>query len=335
MADKKISDLTSGSTLGGTEELPIVQSASTVKTTINAIKTFLEGVFVKKGTLTTNTIPKATSSDTIGNSSITDDGTIVTFNNDIKLNGASKRIYTPNEIGYFKATNTNIGFEFIGTTNTAGISSNETQNSFYHDAQNSFDAPLHDFNNSVRLSSLTASTVPYIDASNNIVSSSVTPTQLGYLDATSSIQTQLNAKLSSTKERLLFIGGFAAINPADGLTYYSGEVGASVATTTQSSYKFQFNENCTITRAVIMLRQVTNASNESVSFYLRASGSTDNTITTTLDMNSIGASTNKVFVYSGLNISVTAGTDYENKMLCPTWATNPTSVVAVIKYYGY
>lgn len=325
MADKKISDLTSGSTLGGTEELPIVQSASTVKTTINAIKTFLEGVFVKKGTLTTNTIPKATSSDTIGNSSITDSGTLVTVNSGLYVNTGNAEVSAQGTSAYISADQ----------QNNTNIESNLNNNDFLHNVKNSFRAPLHEFDNSVKLSSLTASTVPYIDASKNIVSSSVTPTQLGYLDATSSIQTQLNAKLSSTKERLLFIGGFAAINPADGLTYYSGEVGASVATTTQSSYKFQFNENCTITRAVIMLRQVTNASNESVSFYLRASGSTDNTITTTLDMNSIGASTNKVFVYSGLNISVTAGTDYENKMLCPTWATNPTTVVAVIKYYGY
>ena len=46
MADLKISDLTSSGAIGGTEELPIVQSGSTVKTTINAIKTFLQNAFI-------------------------------------------------------------------------------------------------------------------------------------------------------------------------------------------------------------------------------------------------------------------------------------------------
>jgi hypothetical protein len=46
MADKKISELTSSGAIGGTEELPIVQSGSTVKTTINAIKTFLQNAFI-------------------------------------------------------------------------------------------------------------------------------------------------------------------------------------------------------------------------------------------------------------------------------------------------
>jgi len=46
MEDKKISELTSSGAIGGTEELPIVQSGSTVKTTINAIKTFLQNAFI-------------------------------------------------------------------------------------------------------------------------------------------------------------------------------------------------------------------------------------------------------------------------------------------------
>jgi hypothetical protein len=45
MADSKISGLPSASPLGGTEELPIVQSASTVKTTIDTIKTYFTTFF--------------------------------------------------------------------------------------------------------------------------------------------------------------------------------------------------------------------------------------------------------------------------------------------------
>lgn len=185
------------------------------------------------------------------------------------------------------------------------------------------------------LSGQTASTVPYLDASKNLVSSAVTPTQLGYLDATSSIQTQLNAKLSSTKERLLTICGFAITNPADATSYYFSEYTDAVPQTSQGIYKFQFNENLTVTRVLITVKHNTNPTNESVSFYLRASSTTDQTITTSMDMSTVGPFNTKVFVYSGLSLSVTSGTDYEIKMLTPTWATNPTSTTIRVKIYGY
>jgi hypothetical protein len=54
MADVKISALPSASTLSGTEELPVVQSATTTKTTINAIvaKAPVQSVAGKTGTVT-------------------------------------------------------------------------------------------------------------------------------------------------------------------------------------------------------------------------------------------------------------------------------------------
>lgn len=74
MPDKKISDLTSGSAIGGTEELPIVQGSTTVKTTINAIKTYFNTIFAAIssptfiGTVTTPAINVSglTASQTVG-----------------------------------------------------------------------------------------------------------------------------------------------------------------------------------------------------------------------------------------------------------------------------
>jgi hypothetical protein len=71
MADKKISELTSSGAIGGTEELPIVQSGSTVKTTINAIKTFFEaaGTYLTSAnitqTITSGVTDKAPSEDAV------------------------------------------------------------------------------------------------------------------------------------------------------------------------------------------------------------------------------------------------------------------------------
>lgn len=44
MADTKISALTAGSALAGTETFPVVQSSATVKSTISAIATYLQGL---------------------------------------------------------------------------------------------------------------------------------------------------------------------------------------------------------------------------------------------------------------------------------------------------
>ncbi len=59
-------------------------------------------------------------------------------------------------------------------------------------------------------SGATASTVPYFDASKQLTSSAVTPTQLSYVDATSSIQTQLNAKLTTVLNSALILVGNAS-----------------------------------------------------------------------------------------------------------------------------
>lgn len=52
MPDKKISALTAGSALGGTEKIPMVQSSSTVYTTPAAIKTYLDAYYESIDTVT-------------------------------------------------------------------------------------------------------------------------------------------------------------------------------------------------------------------------------------------------------------------------------------------
>jgi hypothetical protein len=219
MADKKISQLTSSGAIGGTEELPIVQGGSTVKTTINAIKTFFEAA-----------------------------GTYLTSAN-------------------------------ITQTITSGVTDK---------------APSED---------------KMFDA--------------------------LALKRSITDEMLLNQTSFVATNLADGQTYFFGNLN-QVANTVANRGKFQFANNYTIKKAIITIFQgASSVSNESVSFYLRENNTTDKTITTSLDMSLAPQNVTKVYVISGLNLSVSSGTDYENKLVCPSWAINPNSVFCVIQYYGY
>lgn len=111
MADKKISDLTSGTTLGGTEELPIVQSSTTVKTTINAIKTFFDTIYTTTSAvasqITTALLPYA-----LKESQLNSGGTITigTFggsgtNNDIRVS-ASNWFIQSTGLNYSTSTNT-------------------------------------------------------------------------------------------------------------------------------------------------------------------------------------------------------------------------------------
>lgn len=62
------------------------------------LKTYFDTLFVKKGTLTTNFIPKATATDTIGNSSIYDDGTTVKINNKTEITDNDFTLYNTSYI---------------------------------------------------------------------------------------------------------------------------------------------------------------------------------------------------------------------------------------------
>ena len=202
------------------------------------------------------------------------------------------------------------------------------------------DSSITDDGVNVKVSVLTPSQIVGTDASKNLQSLDVATypslTELSYAKGvTSAIQTQLDGKLSSTKERLLDIVGFSSLSPADATTYYFGEMHYAAPPTGQSSYRFQLNENVTIARAIILVRLTTVPSNESISFYIRESATTDYTITTSLNANTITSNVSKSFIYSGLNIAITAGNNYEMKMVTPTWATNPTNFSVLIKLYGY
>jgi hypothetical protein len=110
MSDKKISQLNNGSSITGSEEVPVVQSGSTVKTTINAIKTFFDSIYtttsavatqittalsgyVNTSGLTTNYIPKASDSDTLSNSQIFDNGTNVAIGTATPIDDGKLSVY--------------------------------------------------------------------------------------------------------------------------------------------------------------------------------------------------------------------------------------------------
>jgi len=180
MPDKKISDLTSSGAIVGTEELPIVQSGSTVKTTLNAIATFFG--FVKKGTITNNTILKGSGTDTATDSNITDDGTTVTVNSNTNINSNNTlNTYTLNNNGHQLNAQDGLGkgiqnnflitpfalinsfYSFDGS-DSSELRQDGKSNTLSATVSNIFDSPINNF------PTLTASQIVETDASKNLVS---------------------------------------------------------------------------------------------------------------------------------------------------------------------
>ena len=144
----------------------------------------------------------------------------------------------------------------------------------------------------------------------------------------------LALKANTTDTHLLFQGAFLATSLSDSVIYYFSNMNGLAATGTQSFSKFGFDKNKKITNVVLSCSQNVNYSNESVSLYLRKNATTDSTITTSLDLSTVGLNTSKVFYYT-VNIDVTTGDDYEFKIVTPAFATNGTNSRWHIELYGY
>lgn len=386
-----------------------VQAGTNNTKTITPLKLYnwfvalVQSVFVKKGTLTTNYIPKATASDTIGDSQIFDDGTNVGIGNTtpsekLEVTGKIKaqNIILENSTGsndflFLKSNTVGVGqlksinftdqnnsigklslvyngaetdFLFSSLFNSSynsnnimrlngsgnvlissqnllltGLGSSKLRITTFDNSSNYFGLkiddnylnPLFNVRNDglINIGGLTPSQIVETDASKNLVSAAKGTAY------NKNFGTTTGTVLEGNTERFLGQCQFSSSNPADNTTYFCGENLTALQTVAGRS-KFQFPNNYTITKVVITLFQgAAGVTNESVAWYIRESNTTDKTITTSMDMSLIGQNKSKPYVYSGLNLSVSSGLDYETKIVTPTWSINPTSIIGVIKFYGY
>ena len=131
------------------------------------LKTYFDTLFVKKGTLTTNYIPKATANDTIGNSQITDDGTTVTVGSSALDapsyygDGSNAEVYVGSGVST-KKIKASVG-NAASITGTKAIINADDKIELRHD--------LIDLNAAaINAPQLTASQIVGTDASKNLVS---------------------------------------------------------------------------------------------------------------------------------------------------------------------
>ncbi len=113
-------------------------------------------------------------------------------------------------------------------------------------------------------------------------------------------------------------------NPADNATYYMGQLPALAPTTTAAIRRVLIPKTGTL-KAAYLLAYVngTLGSATNTSFYVRVNNGTDYTVSTTTTLNATPVN----ITNSSMSVSVTAGDYIEIKVVCPTWATNPTNVV--------
>lgn len=172
----------------------------------------------------------------------------------------------------------------------------------------------------------------YLTSAN--ITQTITNGDTTHTPSSDAVYDALAGKLDATSPILLFEGSFSSINLADSTTYFFGTLPSLPPQTTGSLCRFGFDKNRTITKVILTCSQGTNYSNESVSVYIRKDNTTDSTITTSLDLSSVGVNSAKIFSFS-TNISVLSASYYEIKIVTPAFATNGIYSRWFIQLYGY
>lgn len=114
------------------------------------------------------------------------------------------------------------------------------------------------------------------------------------------------------------------VSPADATTYYFGGLQASAPSTSADARRVYFPVNCTIKAVTISSYHNTTSTSETLSYYIRVNNTTDYTISTTAVITT--GSDYNAFSNTGLTVPINSGDYIEIKVVCPTWATNPTNV---------
>lgn len=130
------------------------------------------------------------------------------------------------------------------------------------------------------------------------------------------LQAQITAIASYSD---LWIGA-AGANLADAQTLYFGQVPVAPQATTTQRRSVYFTRGGEIVACSVGIHSTVAGSNESWSLYIRINDTTDVLIASVSNTNNL-----KTFTNSSLTIDVNAGDFFEMKLVCPTWATNPTS----------
>jgi len=135
-----------------------------------------------------------------------------------------------------------------------------------------------------------------------------------------SSDTSLSTAISTNSQKYIYKGQVYNLNVADGKTYYFGSQ-SSAGSSNSDSNKIFFMTAGTITKIKIYwYAGSTVGTDEQINMYLTVDD-VDTLIGTIGDTNRA-----KNFERTDLNIPVVYGSYFNGKIVCPTWATNPSAV---------
>jgi hypothetical protein len=120
--------------------------------------------------------------------------------------------------------------------------------------------------------------------------------------------------------------GTSYVDPVDATTYYGGHPNTRSWTTTANISNVIPGFSGTLRGVRLTLYHATLCTNESLAVSIRMNNTTDYAIKTAPLTLASGATTD--FSNFNLNIPFTATDYFEIKVVCPTWATNPTDLRA-------
>jgi len=140
------------------------------------------------------------------------------------------------------------------------------------------------------------------------------------LDDTSAAQRRTTLNIKYALPIGFWVAG-AGLNPVDATTYFFGTPNR-VATTSSQLSKLYFRQGGIVRIAELyLLTSVANAgSNESFTAYVRLNDTTDYSIASVATTDA-----QRVFTNTAIDITISPGDYIEIKVVCPTWATNPTT----------
>lgn len=174
-----------------------------------------------------------------------------------------------------------------------------------------------------------------------------TATELNHVDGViSPIQAQINETVKVTDSvagytaaevdafRYMFVmnvdaGSISA--PTDATTYYMGGTNLS-ATAGANNRRIILPFDCTLIGFSSIIYSAIDATNETYSIFVRKNNTTDVLLSNLFKVHTVG--TYSEYLSSNtLNISYSAGDLIELKIVTPTWATNPTTLVHSFKLF--
>lgn len=121
------------------------------------------------------------------------------------------------------------------------------------------------------------------------------------------------------------VDGGSITAPADATTYYAGSLLTATPIPSAGNRRIYLQKDCTFIGYSCNIFCYTGGTSETYTIYIRKNGTTDYALGTTFESATFASA--KYFQANNLNVSFAKDDWFEIKIVTPTWATNPASLI--------